>query len=85
MYNHVQTTASGLGVRAVGFGADAHEFGEETGKIIRIVDAQFETDLIEFHVGAVKHLAGTAYFQNVEVVERTVTSALPEHRRQMRR
>ena len=72
-------------MRAVGLWADTHEFGEETGEIIRIVDAQFETYLIEFHVGIVEHLACTAYFQNVEVVERTVTRALPEHRRQVRR
>ena len=61
----------------------AHDAGEETGEIVRVVDADLVAELIDADVSVFEHAACFFYFQTVEIVEWALPGVPSEKGREM--
>ena len=62
----------------VATGRHSHDFGEQSGEIVRIVYADLEADLVNLHISCIQQVTGLLDFQQIEIRQRSVPGHLLE-------
>ena len=62
----------------VATGRHSHDFGEQSGEIVRIVYANLEANLVDLHIGSIQQVTGLLDFQQIEIRQRSVPGHLLE-------